>query len=69
MKIKTITLILLISFTSFVNISAQNRPISDSLDVLHYNINLDLVHLSTHRISGNTSLQIVPKKNGILLFD
>ena len=35
--------------------------ISDSIDVLHYDIHLDLVHLSTKSITGFTDLEIVAK--------
>ena len=38
---------------------------SDSLDVLHYNINLDIIYLSQHSISGNTQLSITPLFNGL----
>ncbi len=38
---------------------------SDSLDVLHYNINLDIIYLSQHHIGGFTELKIVPLHNGI----
>jgi aminopeptidase N len=33
------------------------------VDVLSYNINLDLVHLSTHRLAGFTTIELTPKQN------
>ena len=36
---------------------------SDSIDVLHYNIDLDIIYLSQHKIEGNTTLSIIPKAN------
>lgn len=38
---------------------------SDSLDVLHYNIDLDISFLSTRSISGFTELKIVPLYNAL----
>ena len=36
---------------------------TDSIDVLHYEIDLDIIYLSQHKIDGNTKLQIIPKYN------
>ncbi len=52
-------------------VNAQNgikANISDSIDVLHYDINLRLVNLSNKRISGYTDVRIVPLINGISSF-
>lgn len=38
---------------------------SDSLDVLHYNINLDVSYLGTHSIKGYTELNIEPLYNSM----
>jgi len=38
---------------------------NDSLDVLHYSINLDIVYLSHKNIKGNTELLLTPKINGL----
>ena len=38
---------------------------TDSIDVLHYEIDLDIIYLSQHKIEGNTKLQIIPKYNNI----
>ncbi len=38
---------------------------SDSIDVLHYHINLSITSVVSHPISGYTNVTIVPKINGI----
>jgi len=38
---------------------------NDSMDVLHYDINLNIIYLSQKKISGFTDLQITPKLNGL----
>ncbi|MCK5857602.1 MAG: M1 family metallopeptidase [Bacteroidales bacterium] len=38
---------------------------SDSMDVLHYSINLDIIYLSQKNISGYTDLLITPKIDGL----
>lgn len=38
---------------------------SDSLDVVHYNINLDISYLGSHSIKGYTRLNIVPLYNAM----
>ncbi len=38
---------------------------SDSLDVLHYQIELDIVYLSQHAINGFTELTLIAKQNGL----
>ncbi len=43
------------------------KAVSDSVDVLNYSINLNLVHLSTQTIKGYTSLQITPRVNNLSL--
>jgi hypothetical protein len=42
--------------------------ISDSIDVLHYDINLQLVHLSNKNLLGYTDLQITPRVAGVNSF-
>ena len=34
---------------------------SDTIDVLHYTINLKIIDNTNHTISGNTELRITPK--------
>ena len=70
MRIKTFFLLFLFSFlvVGFVfglsNIENYQKDtkflISDSIDVLHYDINLDIVYLSKKEIKGYTELQITP---------
>lgn len=56
----------LFSGTAFGQINIKNKSmISDSIDVLHYDINLRIVNLSTKRISGYSDLQITPKIAGL----
>lgn len=65
-----VLLVLLAGLFSF-SASAQNpakAEISDSIDVLHYAIHLDMVHLGTKRIAGYTDLQITPRVNGLADF-
>ena len=47
---------------SHYNQFTKSAP-SDSIDVLHYSISLDIMYLSQHKIAGNTSLKIIPKYN------
>ena len=62
-----------LSLASFAQISprcSHNSPTyktmtSDSIDVLHYSINLDIIYLSKKSISGYTDLLITPKINGL----
>ena len=68
--------LLIISILS-ISVLAQNAPrcshatltykatTNDSIDVLHYSINLDIVYLSQKSINGNTELIITPKINGL----
>jgi len=69
MNNKKIIFCLILSF--FINniILASNINnklfIGDSIDVLHYNIHLDVVHLSQKNIQGYTDLTITPKTDSI----
>ncbi|HNW70564.1 MAG TPA: M1 family aminopeptidase [Bacteroidales bacterium] len=65
MKIKNLLLIplFLTAITAFP--AKQSKAVSDSVDVLNYSINLDLVHLSTKTISGFTTLTITPNVNNL----
>lgn len=49
------------------HLSAQNQKglISDTIDILHYDINLDIVHLSKKAIKGYTDLEITPIISGV----
>ncbi len=73
MKIKKLSSLIL-SVLLCLGINANNNEkwtnnkstvISDTLDVLHYEINLDLFHLSTKKIKGYTELKITPKVNNV----
>ncbi len=67
------TLLIIISIFIFSNINAQSycshynqrktTAASDSINVLHYNIDLDIIYLSKHSIAGSTILKIIPKYN------
>lgn len=57
--------LLLICFIA-ANSFAQNRL--DSIHIAHYDINLSLVELSQHQISGYTELSVVPKIPNIQSF-
>jgi aminopeptidase N len=72
-RIISLLILSILSISAF----AQNTPrcnhsaiayktmTSDSMDVLHYSINLDIIYLSQKNISGNTELTITPKINGL----
>jgi aminopeptidase N len=70
MKRSFIFLLMLVLFFPVFTYAQQavKAGISDSIDVLHYDINLDMVHLSTKRISGYTDLQITPRVTSISSF-
>ncbi len=67
MKKILIPAILLIFFSC--GLSAQEKSLkktkslSDTIDVINYGINLNIVHLSTKKISGFTKLKLIPKAN------
>jgi aminopeptidase N len=47
-------------------VQAQNiKSESDTIDILNYSINLDLIYLSNQEIKGNAELKITPKHNNI----
>lgn len=48
---------------NILNVDHNHR--SDSLDVLHYHINLNITSVTSSPISGYTELRVVPKMNGI----
>jgi len=43
----------------------ESELVSDTIDVLHYDINLDIVHISNKSISGFTGITITPKINNV----
>lgn len=45
------------------NIKSAKKSKSDSIDVINYSINLDIVHLSKKKISGYTRLTLLPHSN------
>lgn len=73
---KKIIILTIFSFISLY-IYAQSQPrcnhhasvvkatTSDTLDVLHYDINLDLIYLSKQSISGNAKLSLTTRINGM----
>jgi hypothetical protein len=60
---KKLFLFFFISFWGF-NLQSQSLE-SDTVDVLNYDINLDIIHLSKRKITGFTELIIVPKINNL----
>ena len=78
---KKISLIILFIISFFEIVYAQNNgyrhshinsafaktydPRSDSVDILNYTINLDIIDITGKKISGNTSVKFHPKVNGI----
>ncbi|MCF8296714.1 MAG: T9SS type A sorting domain-containing protein [Saprospiraceae bacterium] len=64
--LSVLTLSLFQCFVS-TDINAQNQKglISDSIDILHYDINLNIVHLSKKTITGYTELEITPLMSGV----
>ncbi len=56
-------------FGLFLNQTMVGQALkSDTIDVIKYQINLDLVYLSKHEINGNTKLTIAPKINNLNKF-
>ncbi len=53
-------------FLSFTGLAQPNH--SDTLDVLHYDINLDITNISGKTISGNTVLSVTPKIDNLAYF-
>jgi aminopeptidase N len=73
---RTAFLFVTLLLIAFIGVNAQDKRCSnsyldtksipsDSLDVLHYNINLDISFLSNHSIKGYTELTIVPLYNSM----
>ncbi len=46
-------------------VSKAKAIVSDSIDILHYNINLDIIDFSSQQIAGFTDLKITAKTNNI----
>ncbi len=64
MKLKSLLLSIVLISTIFVTVNAENNNIrlhSDTLDVLNYNINLDISDYASNTLTGFTTLKIVPK--------
>lgn len=58
-------IILLVIFGLFTH-SIYSQPLeSDTVDILNYSINLDIIYLSKHSISGYANLKIVPKVSNL----
>ncbi|MFZ4741871.1 MAG: hypothetical protein ACOYLE_11980, partial [Bacteroidales bacterium] len=45
--------------------SSSKALVSDSIDVLHYDIHLDIAHQFTNQLFGFTEVKLVPKMNAI----
>jgi len=67
MKKFFLSLLLFFFITATAFSAKDTKAVSDSVDVLNYCIHLDMVHLSTHSISGFTTLQITPRTNNLSL--
>lgn len=63
---KSIILILL-TIINFLEVFSQPKAHSDSLDVIHYGIRLNITDIANQQISGNTELTIVSKINNLTL--
>lgn len=62
--------VLIFSYICFIlsniaTINAQQTNLADSVDILHYDIHLKMINLSTKKISGHTTLKITPKANSV----
>ena len=56
MKLLKLTgVIFLVSF--ILNVNAQSNSLSDTIDVIHYSIHLDLSDVSSHEISGHAEIE------------
>jgi len=53
------------NYNSEVSGKSQKALTSDTIDILHYSINLDIIYLSTKQIKGNAEITITPKMNGV----
>lgn len=58
---------LLLNFLLFSGLSAQSLK-SDTINVINYEINLDLVFLSKKQLKGFTKISLTPKKNNLQSF-
>ena len=60
---------LVILFALSTNVSSQTSSskalVSDSIDVLHYDIHLDIAHQYANQLFGFTEVKLVPKMNAI----
>jgi len=65
MKIKVLFASFVLFFSGLMVVSAQTKSVTDSLDVLNYNINLNMVHLATQSFSGFTIVRSTPKVNNL----
>ncbi len=65
---KELFLILILNsflFNAYSQKKQNNALISDTIDVLHYNINIEVAYYNSNQISGFTELTIVPKINNL----
>lgn len=63
--INSIFLLCTFANNSFSAKETKSGLVSDTIDVLNYSINLDILYLSNKDISGYTELTIVPKMNNV----
>lgn len=59
--------LILISFTLLIviNVTAQKFYHTDSIDVINYNIHLNITDYTNQFISGNTEVELIPKYNNL----
>jgi len=63
--VKKIILFILLFVTTFYNLNAQKSYHADSIDVLNYNIHLNITDFNNQNIIGFTELKLVPKYNNL----
>ena len=65
---RNITLFFWIAFLG-LNLTVQAHDRTDTIHVVHYDINLSIVELTNRQISGYTDVKVVPKISGIPYID
>lgn len=67
-KLLLVSVLISFLFSSFSQNQQIKALISDTLDVIHYDINLEVAYINSNQISGYTELTIVSKKNNLQSF-
>ena len=66
LKIAVSYLVFVLLVFNIINLKAQNKKsYSDSIDILHYDINLNMLKMGAKHIDGYTVLKITPKVNNV----